>query len=144
MNFANFLRIVISTMAICVEFRKFILVRIFAGFPQNWQFRLQNDNLEIARNLVKVKPKPYRTNSHVFVSLINEILIESKMKKHLYSVIKIKFWTWSYVQTYFWELAFRLGWFTAYLANVFLTKLQGRILPRKSRDRIKPNGAFWS
>ena len=36
----------------------------------------------------------------------------------------------------------RLGWFTAYLANVFLTKLQSQILPRKSRDRIKPNGAF--
>ena len=28
----------------------------------------------------------------------------------------------------------RLGCFTAYLANVFLTKLQDQILPMKSRD----------
>ena len=33
---------------------------------------------------------------------------------------------------------FSLGWFTAYLANVYLTKLQGPILPRASRDRINP------
>ena len=32
-----------------------------------------------------------------------------------------------------------LGWFTAYLANVFLIKIQGPILPRQSRDRTKPN-----
>ena len=38
----------------------------------------------------------------------------------------------------------RLGWFTAYLANVFLTKLQGPILPRQSRDRTNPNHTFWS
>ena len=35
----------------------------------------------------------------------------------------------------------RLGWFTAYPANVFLTKLQGPILPRKSRDHMNPNNA---
>ena len=32
----------------------------------------------------------------------------------------------------------KLGWFTAYLANVLLTKLQDQILPRRSRDRINP------
>ena len=36
----------------------------------------------------------------------------------------------------------RLGWFTAYIANVFLTKLQGPISPRKSRDHIKPKQQF--
>ena len=35
-------------------------------------------------------------------------------------------------------------WLTAYLANVFLTKLQIQILPGNSRDRIKANGAFQS
>ena len=34
--------------------------------------------------------------------------------------------------------------FTPYLCNVFLTKLQRQIWPRKSRDRINPNGALWS
>ena len=34
-----------------------------------------------------------------------------------------------------------LGWFTAYLINVFLTKLQGPISPSKSRDSINPNHA---
>ena len=38
----------------------------------------------------------------------------------------------------------RLGWFTAYLANVFLTKLQGPILPGESRDKINPNYPPWS
>ena len=37
----------------------------------------------------------------------------------------------------------RLGWFMAYLANVFLTKFQA-ILPRKSRDDINTNHAFQS
>ena len=31
-----------------------------------------------------------------------------------------------------------LGWFTANLANVFLTNLQGPILRKKSRDHINP------
>ena len=35
-----------------------------------------------------------------------------------------------------------LGWFTAYLANVFLTKLQTPILPSKSRDRRNPKLGF--
>ena len=35
-----------------------------------------------------------------------------------------------------------IGWFTAYLANVFLIKLQGLISPGRTRDRINPNGAF--
>ena len=39
------------------------------------------------------------------------------------------------------EIKLKLGWFTAYLANVFLNKLQGPILPRKSRDHINPNHA---
>ena len=33
----------------------------------------------------------------------------------------------------------RLGWFTAYLANVSLTKLHDPISPCKSRDRRYPN-----
>ena len=33
--------------------------------------------------------------------------------------------------------------FTSYVCNVFLTKVQ-RQLPRKSRDKMNPNGAFWS
>ena len=37
-----------------------------------------------------------------------------------------------------------IGWFTAYLANVFLTKLQTPILPRKSRDRTNPYHASSS
>ena len=36
----------------------------------------------------------------------------------------------------------RVGWFTAYLANVFLTKLQGPILARQSRVRTNPNHTF--
>ena len=35
-----------------------------------------------------------------------------------------------------------LGWFTAYLANVFLTKLHDPILPRQSCDRTNPDHAF--
>ena len=38
----------------------------------------------------------------------------------------------------------RLGWFTAYLANVFLTKLQDPILPGRSRDHINPKHASGS
>ena len=38
----------------------------------------------------------------------------------------------------------RLGWCTAYLANLFLAKLQGPILPRQSRDRTNPNHKFLS
>ena len=41
-------------------------------------------------------------------------------------------------------LVLRLGWFTAYLANVFLTKLQGPISPSKSRDSINPKHASES
>ena len=37
--------------------------------------------------------------------------------------------------------SYRQGWFTAYLANVFLTKLQGPILSRRSRDSINTNHA---
>ena len=39
-----------------------------------------------------------------------------------------------------------LGWFTAYMyiANVFLTKLQGPIWPGESRDNINPNYPTWS
>ena len=37
-----------------------------------------------------------------------------------------------------------LGWFTAYLANVFLTKLQDPILPGRPRDHINPNDASGS
>ena len=38
----------------------------------------------------------------------------------------------------------RLGWFTAYLANVFLTKLQDPILPGRPRDHINPKHASYS
>ena len=37
-----------------------------------------------------------------------------------------------------------LGWFTAYLSNVFLTKLQDPISLCKSRDRRYPNHATES
>ena len=40
------------------------------------------------------------------------------------------------------ELKPRLGWFTVYLANVFLAKLLTPISPRKSRDRRNPKGWF--
>ena len=35
-----------------------------------------------------------------------------------------------------------LGWFTAYLAYVLLTKLQGQISARKPRDHINPQHVF--
>ena len=38
----------------------------------------------------------------------------------------------------------RLGWFRAYLANVFLSNLQGPILPKKSRDHKNPNRASYT
>ena len=38
----------------------------------------------------------------------------------------------------------RLGWFTAYLANVFLIKLQDPILPGRPRDHINPKHASES
>ena len=49
--------------------------------------------------------------------------------------------TWSFRRSWQW---YRLGWFTAYLANVFLTKVQGPIWPGESRDNINPNYPSWS
>ena len=62
-----------------------------------------------------------------------------------------RIWFWNYIWSQFCllrihrvlkNLESRLGWFTAYLGNVLLTKLQGQILPRKSRDWINTNGEF--
>ena len=54
------------------------------------------------------------------------------------SRVKTPRWLKIRKKTDFEVLDTRLEWFTAYLGNVFLTKLPGPIVPKRSRDRINP------